>query len=119
MNLLKSVSSSKELPFLNRWLHKAHENLSYPKALEQSKAYSFSTDALQELVSKVWQVSKEMEEKDGWCDIIEGKKISREKRMKQRKKLIEENERLRIYPEISSALKILKNGLSIPKNNYF
>lgn len=116
MKLLKTVSSSKELPFLNGWLHQVHQVLSYPVALDKER--SFSSQQIQELVEQAHKYSIEMKLDNEWIEVVDGEKMTAQKRLQQRTKLVEDNEQLRIYPEIASALKILKNGLTIPENKY-
>jgi hypothetical protein len=120
MNLLKASSkNSKEIPHLSQWLHQVHGKLSYPTPLD-SRERHFTSDHLDLLIKEVVQASKEMRKplEEGWTHIKAGEKMTSQKLLESRNKLVKENEAARIYPEIGNSLQILKKGLSLPTSNY-
>lgn len=118
MNILHNVSAiQSKLPFVGEWLHPAHRTLSYPNPLNGA-TQTFSSSELQLLIKKAHKKAQEMNQVSNNETLIlsQGKKKSPEKRCQERIKLVEDNEKQKIYPEIATILHILKHGLTIPKH---
>jgi hypothetical protein len=116
MSVLHSVSTcSKDLPMLGNWMHRAHKVLSYP-TLQEDKEGDFSAIQLQTFIFEVYQASKAMRVNAQETLILSGgAKQTPEKRFQERIRLVETNEKERIFPALASLLYILKFGLSIPR----
>ena len=118
MRILQNVSKVRsELPVVGNWMDRAHTTLSYPTPLN-GKALYFSSNELQILIKKVHEKSIEMNQvcNDETLITSDGKKKSPEKRCQERVKIVEENEKQKIFPEIALILHILKHCFTIPKH---
>lgn len=118
MRILRNVSTPQsQLPVVGNWMDRAHSTLSYPTPLNGTPQY-FSSNDLQILIKKVHEKSVEMNQvcNDETLITIDSKKKSPEKRCQERVKIVEENEKQKIFPEIALILHILKHCFTIPKH---
>ncbi|MBA3236859.1 MAG: hypothetical protein H0T62_00725 [Parachlamydiaceae bacterium] len=120
MKILRDVSSSsKGLPIIGNWMHRAHQILSYPASQGQIEG-DFSATQLQQLIHEVRQKSRELRicALDETLVLENGKRKTPEKRLQKRIELVKANESQRIFPGLAAFLHTLKYGLSLPKHKY-
>jgi hypothetical protein len=117
MNVLRNVSTNpSKLPQVGRWLNHAHQSLSYPHKQDASDL-TFPSNQLEKMIDEAHKKAIELNsfERDETI-IVNKQKITPDIREKERKNLVETNEKRNIFPEIAYFLHILKHAFKVTTN---